>query len=65
MSATEKLRELLDERGECRVEAMNGYTDGYVSTKWFVELSCHTLDAWEDEIPPRYCPYCGKRVVDE
>ena len=49
--------------GTCKVESMHGYTDAHTHTSWFVELSCHTLDAWEDSIPPSYCPICGRKVV--
>ena len=50
--------------GTCKVESMHGYTDARTHTSWCVELSCHTLDAWEDSIPPSYCPICGARVVE-
>jgi predicted nucleotidyltransferase len=50
---------------ECTLESMHGYCDPYVRTAYVVELSCHTLDAWDDPVPPSYCPYCGKRVVKE
>ena len=50
--------------GTCKVESMHGYTDAHTHTSWCVELSCHTLDAWEDSIPPSYCPICGARVVE-
>jgi hypothetical protein len=49
---------------ECTLESMHGYCDPYVRTAYVVELSCHTLDAWDDPVPPSYCPYCGKRVVE-
>lgn len=49
----------------CTVESMHGFTDAYVSTRYFVELSCHTIDDWGDSEPPQYCPYCGRKVVDE
>ena len=49
----------------CKVESMHGYTDAHTHTSWCVELSCHTLDAWEDSIPPSYCPICGRKVVDD
>lgn len=51
--------------GTCKVESMHGYTDARTHTSWCVELSCHTLDAWEDSIPPSYCPICGRKVVDD
>jgi hypothetical protein len=51
--------------GECTLESAHGYCDPYVRTAYVVELSCHTLDAWDDPVPPSYCPYCGKRVVKE
>lgn len=47
----------------CKVESMHGYTDAHTHTSWCVELSCHTLDAWEDAEPPNYCPICEARVV--
>ena len=50
--------------GTCKVESMHGYTDAHTHTSWCVELSCHTLDAWEDTEPPNYCPICGARVVE-
>lgn len=49
----------------CRVESMHGYTDPFVSTRYSVELSCHTLEDWPDREPPSYCPWCGARVVGE
>lgn len=52
-------------RKYCHVEVMRGYTDPYACTRYYVELSCHVLDSWEDSNPPRYCPYCGRRVVGE
>ena len=51
--------------GTCKVESMHGYTDAHTHTSWCVVLSCHTLDAWEDSIPPSYCPICGRKVVDD
>ena len=51
--------------GTCKVESMHGYTDAFTHTSYCVELSCHTLDAWEDSIPPSYCPICGRRVVHD
>lgn len=51
--------------GECTLESTHGYCDPYVRTAYQIELSCHTLDAWDDPVPPSYCPYCGKRVVKE
>ena len=51
--------------GECTLESAHGYCDPYVRTAYQIELSCHTLDAWDDPVPPSYCPYCGKRVVEE
>jgi hypothetical protein len=51
--------------GECTIESAHGYCDPYVRTAYQIELSCHTLDAWDDPVPPSYCPYCGKRVVKE
>lgn len=51
--------------GECTLESAHGYCDPYVRTAYQIELSCHTLDAWDDPVPPSYCPYCGKRVVKE
>jgi hypothetical protein len=50
---------------ECTLESAHGYCDPYVRTAYQIELSCHTLDAWDDPVPPSYCPYCGKRVVKE
>ena len=50
--------------GTCKVESMHGYKDDHTHTSWCVELSFHTLDAWEDSIPPSYCPICGARVVE-
>lgn len=50
--------------GTCKVESMRGYTDAFAHTSWHVELSCHTLDAWEDTEPPNYCPICGRKVVE-
>ena len=50
--------------GECTLESTHAYCDPYVRTAYQIELSCHTLDAWDDPIPPSYCPYCGKRVVE-
>lgn len=30
-----------------------------------IELSCgHTFETW-DEVPPNYCPSCGRKVVGE
>lgn len=49
----------------CRVESMHGYTDPFASTRYSVELSCHTLEDWPDSEPPEYCPWCGARVVEE
>ena len=46
----------------CRMESMHGYTDPYVSTRYTVELSCHTLEDWPDSEPPSYCPWCGRKV---
>lgn len=51
-------------RGTCRLESMHGYTDPYVTTRYVVELSCHTLDDWLESEPPAYCPWCGAKVVD-
>lgn len=51
--------------GECTLESAHAYCDPYVRTAYQIELSCHTLDAWDDPVPPSYCPYCGKRVVKE
>lgn len=51
--------------GTCRVESMHGYTDHFASTRYSVELSCHTLEDWPDCDPPEYCPWCGARVVEE
>lgn len=48
----------------CRVESMHGYTDPYVSARYSVELSCHTLEDWSDSEPPAYCPWCGAKVVE-
>lgn len=52
-------------RGTCRLESMHGYTDPYVTTRYVVELSCHTLDDWPESEPPAYCPWCGAKVVDD
>ena len=52
-------------RGTCRVESMHGYTDPYTTTRYVVELSCHTLDDWPESEPPAYCPWCGAKVVSE
>lgn len=52
-------------RGECRVESMHGFTDPFVGTGHCVELSCHTIDDWRDSEPPAFCPYCGRKVVEE
>ena len=49
----------------CTVESMHGYTDAHVSTRYFVELSCHTIDDWGDSKPPVFCPYCGRKVIDQ
>lgn len=49
----------------CTVESMHGFTDAHVSTRYFVELSCHTIDDWGDSEPPKFCPYCGRKVVSE
>ena len=51
--------------GTCRVESMHGYTDTFASTRYSVELSCHTLEDWPDREPPDFCPWCGARVVGE
>jgi hypothetical protein len=50
--------------GTCKLESAHAYWDPYVRTAYQIELSCHTLDAWDDPVPPSYCPYCGKRVVE-
>ena len=50
--------------GTCRVESMHGYTDPFVSTRYSVELSCHTLEDWPDSEPPDYCPWRGAKVVE-
>ena len=52
-------------RGTCRLESMHGYTDPYVTTRYVVELSCHTLDDWPESEPPAYCPWCGAKVVED
>ena len=44
---------------------MHGYTDPYTTTRYVVELSCHTLDDWPESEPPAYCPWCGAKVVGE
>lgn len=49
----------------CTVESMHGFTDAHVSTRYFVELSCHTIDDWGDSEPPKFCPYCGRKVIDQ
>lgn len=51
--------------GTCHVESMHGYTDPFASTRYSVELSCHTLEDWPDREPPEYCPWCGARVMEE
>lgn len=43
-------------RGTCRTIGMhNG----------FIELSCGDMLPWASKMPPRYCPNCGRQVVDE
>lgn len=49
----------------CHVESMHGYTDHFASTRYSVELSCHTLEDWPDREPPEYCPWCGAKVVKD
>jgi len=49
----------------CHMESMHGYTDPFVSTRYSVELSCHTLEDWPDSEPPEYCPWCGAKVVEK
>ena len=52
-------------RETCEVESMHGYTDPYTTTRYVVELSCHTLDDWPESEPPAYCPWCGAKVVGD
>lgn len=49
----------------CKLESSHGWTDAYVSHRWTVELDCHTIDDWGERELPDYCPYCGRKVVDE
>lgn len=51
--------------GTCTVESIHGFTDAHVNTRYFVELSCHTIDDWSDSEPPKFCPYCGRKVIDQ
>ena len=65
MSPTQAIEATLG-RGTCTVEGSHSY-DTADGPKWYIELSCHTLDEWPDKEPPLYCPWCGARVevVDE
>ena len=47
----------------CEVVQQNSYVDDGGVRRMFVELSCHTLDAWEADEAPAFCPFCGKRVL--
>ena len=48
----------------CTVETVYSYSETYHTLRYVVELSCHTID-WDDSEPPQYCPYCGRKVVNE
>lgn len=49
----------------CTVESIYSYLETYHTLRYVVELSCHTIDDWGDSEPPEFCPWCGKRVMDE
>lgn len=45
----------------CHVES--SIIDTYEYNRWEYELSCGHTIIWEDSEPPRYCPECGRRIV--
>lgn len=53
------------ERGECHETKREGrgfYGTGYNS--WVYELSCGHYFEWRYSSPPRFCPWCGRRIVE-
>lgn len=47
----------------CRVESSHEeYGDGCYSYFEY-ELNCGHGIAWDDQLPPSYCPECGRRVL--
>lgn len=54
-------------RGTCRVvrSIRHDYEGGYGGTEYEHELSCGHKTWWADDDPPEWCPYCGRKVVDE
>lgn len=65
-SATDELRRLLDERGECRMDYL---CDGYLYFKSYWCRECDERFAYRlighDDALPNYCPNCGRKAVDE
>ena len=52
-------------RGECHETKREGrgfYGTGYNS--WVYELSCGHYFEWRYSSPPRFCPWCGRRIVE-
>lgn len=59
---TKEVRKYVPE-STCTVETTHWYDDPLPKRSHYIELSCHTLDSWNEDEPPLFCPYCGKKVV--
>ena len=60
-----RLADLIEPEPErtCRVESSHEEEGDGCYSYFEYELTCGHEIAWEDQLPPRYCPKCGRRVL--
>ena len=63
-TACNRARKLWNRRAErtCRVESSHEVEGDGCYAYFEYELTCGHEIAWGDQLPPSYCPECGRRV---
>lgn len=63
-TACNRARKLWNRRAErtCRVESSHEVEGDGCYAHFEYELTCGHEIAWGDQLPPSYCPECGRRV---
>ena len=65
VAVLDSLADLIEPEPErtCRVESSHEEEGDGCYSYFEYELTCGHEMAWEDQLPPSYCPECGRRVL--
>lgn len=65
MALAHRLADLIEPESErtCRVESSHEEEGDGCYSYFKYELTCGHEIAWGDQLPPSYCPECGRRVL--